>query len=276
MTHIDESFEPISTDTRRLAEGAPRATLITRLWFAWFALVACLLTIPSSILQVITHPFNPSARNFKLWSGLWGRGILGAGGLRVVLEERTPLDPGQPYVFVANHQNSLDILAFAAKLPVPFGFVAKAELARVPMLGFAIRNSASIFIDRSDPRRSLESIQKAGERIRDGNSVLIYPEGARSYSPQLGPFKKGGFILAVEAGVPVVPVTITNAYRFLDERRYAGRPGTIRVVVGEPIPMADRRRRDVPMIMAAVRTQMERALVPECGLEARNSPSVMP
>lgn len=240
--------------------GRPPVHLGTRLWFAWFGLVAALVTIPASLVQLITNQFSPTARNFKRWAGLWGRLILGATGLRVVLDHATDLDPKQPYVFIANHQNTLDILSLAAKLPYPFGYVAKAELSKVPMLGFALRHSASILIDRSDPRKSLESLKMAAKRIREGNSVLIYPEGARSYEPGLHSLKKGAFVLALEAGVPIVPVTVRNAYRFMDERRYVGRPGTIHVTMGTPVPTAGRRRRDIPDLVDAVRTQMEDAL----------------
>lgn len=237
-----------------------RATLACRLWFVWFALIIVLITVPLSILQFISHQFSPTARNFKRWSSLWGRSVLALAGIRVHLEERARLDPEQPYVFVANHQNTLDILALAARLPYAFGFVAKEELAKVPMLGFAIRNSASLFINRSDRRRSIESMREAGERIRAGTSVLVYPEGSRSFASNLQPFKKGAFVLAIEAGVPVVPVTVCGAYRLLDERIYAGRPGLMRLVVGEPIDMTTKVRSDIPDIMVQVRGQMEAVL----------------
>ncbi|MDX1548343.1 MAG: lysophospholipid acyltransferase family protein [Rhodothermales bacterium] len=241
-----------------------RPTLGTRLWFAWAVLVALVVTVPLSLLQVVTHAFDPTARNFKRWAGLWGRMILRGSGIRVTVEGALP-DPARPCVFVANHQNALDVPVLAGYLPAPFGFVAKAELARVPFLGFAIRQSASLFIDRSEPRRSLASIQRAGERIRGGNSVLIFPEGRRTWSGRLDAFMKGAFILAVEAGVPLVPVTLVDAYRLLDERHGAARPGRVHVVLGTPIDLAGKRRRDVLALMAAVREEMERTLA------ARNS-----
>ena len=243
----------------------PPVRISTRLWFAWFGLVAVLVTIPASIVQMITNVFTPTARNFKRWATIWARLILGPAGIRVTLQHTADLDPERPYVFLANHQNTLDILSLAAKVPHPFGYVAKKELTRVPLLGLAMRHSASILIDRSHPRKSLQSIKEAAERIRSGNSVMIYPEGARSYAPGLRPFKRGGFLLAVEAGVPIVPVTVVDAYRLMDERRYVGRPGRIRVVLGTPIPTEDVRRGDVPQLIAAVRRQMEAVLQPEIG-----------
>lgn len=237
-----------------------RPTLFSRLWFVWFAIVVVLVTIPASIMQFITHQFSPDARNFKRWAGLWGRWTIRGVGIRVRVEERMPLDRSHPYVFVSNHQNLLDILALAGWLPYPFGFVAKVELKKVPFLGFAIANSASIFIDRSDPRRSMESLREAGERIREGNSVLVFPEGSRSYASTLLPFKKGAFALAVEAGVPMVPITVVDAYRLMNESKLAIRPGKLHIVVGEPIATEGTRRKDIPDLMEAVQAQMEQSL----------------
>lgn len=233
----------------------------SRLLFVWYVIVAILVTIPASFCQVIGHQFDPTARNFKRWAGIWGRTILRGIGIRVKVAQRASLDPDRPYVFVSNHQNLLDILALAGNLPYPFGFVAKAELRRVPFLGFAIRNSASVFVDRTDPRKSLESLQKAGERIRSGNSVLVFAEGSRSYGPVLNPFKKGAFALALEAGVPIIPVTIIDAYRLMDERNHTARPGTIHIVVGTPISTEGRRRKDIPAVMEEVKNQIEAELV---------------
>ncbi|NBC18677.1 MAG: Asp-tRNA(Asn)/Glu-tRNA(Gln) amidotransferase subunit GatC [Bacteroidetes bacterium] len=259
------------------SRGRPSVRFGTRLWFLWFGLVAAVVTIPASIVQVTTNAFSPTARNFKRWATIWGRLILGATGVRVELEHATPLDPDEPYVFIANHQNTLDILSLAGWLPYPFGYVAKAELSKVPLLGFALRHSASVLIDRSDPRKSLESLKEGAARIRAGNSVLIYPEGQRTYEPQLHPFKKGAFLLAAEAGVPIVPVTVRNAYQCMDERRYVGRPGTIRITLGTPIPTAELRRRDIPALIDTVRKQMEAALsdyAPTTPVEPPGSPLV--
>lgn len=263
--------------TAETSEEAPAlsVTLARRLWFLWGVVVAACVTLPMCIAQVISHRFHSTARNFKRWATRWARGILFGLGLRVELTEAAPLDPSQPYVFVANHQNALDIVAIAARLPYPFGFVAKGELSHMPLIGFALRHSASILLDRSEPRRALEGMKEAAQRIREDNSVLIYPEGERSYAAAMGPFKKGAFLLALEAGVPLVPLVVCDAYQHLDERRYIGRPGRMHVVVGEPIPTAHLRRRDVPELMDQVRTRMQQMLDAQAqapsGTEAQGS-----
>lgn len=228
-----------------------RETWIARVCFYWFLFWALLVTIPLSLIQFVTHRFAPTARNFKRWSGIWARLILRGAGIRTRVELPTLPPPDVPYVVVSNHQNLLDILVLAAALPYPFGFIAKAELERIPFLGFAIRNSASLFIDRSEPRKSVESLRRAAERIRTGNSVLVFPEGSRSYAPTLLDFKKGAFAIAVEAGVHLLPVTIVDAYRCMDERHRVLRPGRIHLVVGSPISTEGLRRKDIPALMDA-------------------------
>lgn len=232
-------------------------TLGRRLLFVWFAVWAVLVTIPASIAQLVSHRFRPTAGNFKRWATWWGGTILKGIGIRTKVHDEARLDPNLPYIFVSNHQNALDILALSAALPYPFGFLAKAELERVPFLGFAIRNSASVLIDRSDPRRSLQSIKEAGERIRGGNSVLVFAEGSRSYTSTVGPFKKGAFVLAIEAGVPLVPVALVDAYKLLDERRKLVRPGEIQIRIGAPIELEGLKRKDIPRVMDEAKSAIE-------------------
>lgn len=256
---IDErSFNAAAGATAGCSEGLAqlRSTFGARLLFAWFAVVATLWTIPMALAQVVSHQFKPDARNFKRTAGLWGRVILRLCGIRVRVTDRASLDTNAPLVFVSNHQNLLDILALSAGLPYPFGFVAKEELARVPFLGVAIRNSASVFIDKRDPRRAIESLKAAGERIRGGNSVLVFAEGTRSFGPNLQPLKKGAFAVAVEAGVQMVPVTILDAYRLMNEKKRLMRPGTIHIVVGEPMDLEGHTRRDISRLMEDVRDRM--------------------
>lgn len=248
--------EPEGSSPGREDDYGPPATIGARLLFVWFSVVATLWTIPISIIQVISHQFSPTAKNFKRNARVWGGGILSLCGIRTRVIDRASLDRSKPYVFVANHQNLLDILALSAALPYPFGFLAKEELSRVPFLGFAIRNSASVFIDKSDPRRALVSLKAAGERIRNGMSVLVFAEGTRSYRPELQRLKKGAFAVAVEAGVQMVPVTVVDAYRLMNEKKRLVRSGTIHIVVGEPIDIEGSHRRDIPDLMDTVRNRL--------------------
>ncbi len=220
--------------------------------FGLAALWGALVTVPISIAQVVTHRRTPTTANFKRWATRWGGAILKGAGIRVRLVDHAHLDPAQPVVFAPNHQSGLDILVLAAALPYPFGFAAKAELKDVPFLGHAIAGSPSLFVDKRDARRAVETIREAAERIRAGMSVLIFPEGKRTYSGGLDRFERGAFVLAVEAGVPLVPVSLHGAYRLVDERRGLLRRGEVTVVVHPPIPTTGLTRRDVPALVAQV------------------------
>lgn len=238
----------------------PRPGLAGRLWFVWSLVWAGLMVGTVALAYVLTRPFDPTPAHYRRWTRRWSRATLWGAGVRVRSEGGAALDPDQPYLFVANHQNSFDIPVLYLALAHTFGFVAKAELRQLPILGRAIRGSLCVFLDRSHPRKSLESLQAAGERIRGGVSVLVFPEGQRSYGPTLAAFKRGAFLLAAEAGVPLVPVTVVDGYRVLDEPRRAARPGVVHVVVGEPIPVPPGGRRALPALIDDVRAAVARPL----------------
>jgi 1-acyl-sn-glycerol-3-phosphate acyltransferase len=250
----------MESESGQRAEESPPVTVTSRMHFYWMMAWGFTVTAVLTAIQVIAHQFKPTARTFQRHASMWGRAVLGGGGIRVVVQEDPGLDPDQPYVFVSNHQSLVDILALAAAIPYPFGFVAKAELAKVPVLGSGIRQSTCLFLDRSDPRKAVESMRKAGERIRDGNSVLIYAEGSRSYGPHLLPFKKGAFMLAVEAGVPLVPIVVTDAYRLMHDKDRASRPGRVHIAIRPPIDLTGIRRSDIPDLIERVRAEMEAPL----------------
>lgn len=241
-------------------DGPPRVSFWTRLTFIWAIAWAAVVTVPCTAGVLLHNAFHPTARTFKRWATLWAHLLLAGAGVKVVSEVRAQLEPDQPVVFVANHQNELDIVTLLVGIPHPFGFMAKAEMRRVPLLGSVLARTACLFVDRSDPRRAVQSIREAAAQIRSGHSVLIFCEGGRSFSPALRPFHRGAFLLAVEAGVPIVPVTVLDNYRMVDERRAAGRVGTVHMVVGEPIPMAGRTRADIPALIDEVRAVMQAEL----------------
>jgi 1-acyl-sn-glycerol-3-phosphate acyltransferase len=207
---------------------------------------------------------RPGAATLQRWMQPWARLILWGIGVRLTTELCGRLDPDAPVVFVANHQNALDILTTAVGIPTPFGFTAKAELRRMPFVGAVLAHTACVFVDRSTPRRAIQTVAEAGATIREGNSVLVFAEGRRTWEPALAPFLRGAFMLAVEAGVPLVPVAIHGDSGLLDERVGASRPGTVRLVIGTPISTGGCSRKDVPALMETVRSWMEaQLLLPE-------------
>jgi 1-acyl-sn-glycerol-3-phosphate acyltransferase len=240
------------------AEDALDATPVRRIRALWTTFAAVAGTAVYAPIQLARYKRNPSPHTFHKWSGQWARAILRASGVGVDLRDEAQL--AGPAVFACNHQTALDILVVAGWIPYPFGFVAKEELRTTPLVGAVLENSACVFVDRRDPRASVRSIQQAGQEIRGGASVLVFPEGVRTYSGGLAPFQRGAFVLALEAGVPVVPVALHGSYRVLDERRMAMRPGRVGLHLMPPISTDGLIRRDIPNLMTQVREQIEGSL----------------
>jgi len=236
------------------------ARVLQRIFFAWAVCWATVVTVVCGTGTVITYLLFPRASAFNFWSKVWGIGMATGVGIRIRASFEVPLETVAPVVFAINHQVALDIPAVGSAIPVPFGWVAKAELARVPFLSHAIRCSPSVFIDRSHPKRSIETMKEAGQRIRNGLSVAIFPEGSRSYGSDLGAFKRGAFLLAIEAQVPVVPVTIVNAHYLFNEKTKMARPGVLEVCFGTPIDLTGYTRKDIPLLVEHVREAMQKHL----------------
>ncbi len=245
-------------------------SVFRRIFFYWAAFWAIVSTIFSATGSVTHNLLSKDIRVFRLWSRIWGRSMTMGMAIRVKTVQRVPLDLSKAYVFAINHQVALDIPAVGIGIPCPFGWVAKSELAKVPFLGASIKNSPSVFIDRSHPKKSVESMQIAGERIQKGLSVAIFPEGSRSHSTQIQEFKRGAFILAIAAGVPVVPVTILNALELFNEKTRLARPGTMHIVIGKPINIDGWTRKDIPRLMGLVRDVMQGEL------DSWNRPNALP
>lgn len=164
-----------------------------------------------------------------------------------------------PRVFLANHASNLDIWALTPVLPVTTRFVSKRTIFWIPVLGQAMALAGFIAIDRKDRASAIRSLGRAAEKVRRGASVILFPEGTRSRDGRLARFKRGAFHLALEAGVPVVPVAISGAYDVLKPRSIIVRPGPVRVTFGSPIDAA-RYAGDVNGLIAKVRAEIESGL----------------
>jgi len=167
----------------------------------------------------------------------WSRQILWATGVEVEVEGAESFDPERAQLVVSNHQSWFDVFALAAHFPGRYHFVAKQELAAIPIFGRAWLTCGHIAIDRHDRQAAIESLDRAGEKIRRENATIImFPEGTRSPTGELQRFKKGAFVLALKAGVPVVPVAVLGSREIMPKGRWRVRPGRIRIRFGEPIP----------------------------------------
>src|SRR5881409_4512699 len=167
----------------------------------------------------------------------WSRQLLRAAGTPVQVEGLDRIPDG-PVVYASNHSSMFDIWALAATLPGSVRMVAKQELAKIPLLGRAMIAAGHVTIDRAHPARALEAYRRAAAVIRGGTSALLFPEGTRSRTGELLPFKNAPFGLAIAAQVPVVPVYVGNTFEIMPKGRFFLRPRPIRLVIGEPISTA--------------------------------------
>ena len=166
----------------------------------------------------------------------WASLVLKVAGVHVILENKAVIDSSLPQVLVTNHVSWIDVLVLAAFVPGRYVFVAKKEVEKIPVFGAAVRACGHIYIDRGDKARALASLDIARKRLEEAApTVIIFPEGTRSNTGELGPFKKGAFVLAIQTGASVVPAAIFGSREVMKRGSFLINSGIVRLHFGEPI-----------------------------------------
>jgi len=186
----------------------------------------------------------------------WARMILATSGVRVRVEGAEHIDPTQPAVYTANHLSALDIPVLYSCIPGQFRIMAKRELFSYPFMGWHLTRSGQIPIDQGDARTSLRSLNSASASLRHGMPLAIFPEGGRSHDGHMQPFMAGAFYMAIKAQAPVVPIVLIGTYELLPMNSFHLRPGTIQMIIGEPIPTTGMVPRQMDELSARVRKVM--------------------
>ena len=223
-------------------------------------------TVPLVVIGILLAvPFLGRRRAFFTVGPLFARGVAWFCDVPFTVRgwEQLPeeiRDGRRSAIFMSNHESQMDPPILVAALPVPAVYIAKKELKYVPFIGWAGWAAGVIFIDRGDRERAIRSIHDAAQQIRGGKNVVIFPEGTRSRTGEMLPFKKGGFALAMDAGVPIVPMATVGGHQVLPPGSMRIRPGRYTLLVGEPVDPAQHPDRDT--LMKAVRARIE-ALVAE-------------
>ncbi|SFN19741.1 lysophospholipid acyltransferase family protein [Dokdonella immobilis] len=171
----------------------------------------------------------------RMASRIWAPGLLAGAGVRLDLEGFDAIDFSKPHIVVANHQSMIDVCVLYRALPVPLRFVLKQELAHVPLIGWYARAMGMVFIEREAARKAARRLHAAHDLFAAGDSLCAFPEGTRSRDGRVGAFKGGVFKLAIESGVPILPVAIEGSGRVLPASGFSVRPGCIRLRAGDPI-----------------------------------------
>jgi 1-acyl-sn-glycerol-3-phosphate acyltransferase len=215
------------------------------------------VTLVFSLLALFAAFGDRTGNHSHRAASLWATILLKITGVRVEIKNLESLIPGQAYIFAANHQSAFDILALLSKLKVQFRWLAKDSLFRIPVFGWAMKRTGYIPINRSQAKQAYQSLLQAAQKIREGTSVVIFPEGTRQQGDQMGPFKKGGFVLSLKSKQPIVPVSILGSGRILPKKGLALSPGTIRIIVGKPIPTAEYQPKEAEILMEKVREAIQ-------------------
>jgi 1-acyl-sn-glycerol-3-phosphate acyltransferase len=208
---------------------------------------------------------------------IWSAVVLGVPGVKVEIKLRFPLDLNRPYVFMANHASMVDIWAMFLRMPVPVRFIAKKQLGQIPVFGWAMRAGRFVFIDRQNAVSARRSIQEAAQRIKDGHSVAIFPEGTRTRDGKLGAFKKGGFHLAIDSGVEIVPLAIHGTRAVMPPGTPLIRAGRVQIEIDEPISTAGLGPSDRQQLLERVYARIADMLgEPPTRAEGGAAPAVVP
>lgn len=202
-----------------------------------FTPVMLLLTAGFAATAVVLVTFASPRRVAQLTGVPWARALAALIPMRVEVEGREHVDPAQSYVLVSNHQSQSDVLVLYGWLGIDFKWVMKQELRKMPGIGVACARLGHIFIDRSNHAAAVATLEAARDTIVDGTSVIFFPEGTRSRNGELLPFKKGAFRMALDLGLPILPLTVTGARDVLPAGTTNLMPGSARLTIHPPIPV---------------------------------------
>ena len=220
-------------------------------------LIVIAWTVPATVffapLAILASLADPTGKLTHLVARIWAKSILIFGRIKVKVTGLSKIDPTQSFIYMCNHQSNFDIPVLLAHLKVQFRWLAKAELFRIPLFGFAMRRAGYISIDRTDRRSAFASLKKAADTVRKGASVIIFPEGTRSPDGSISPFKKGGFVMALDSGVPIVPVILHGTRSIMPKKQLRIVPGNVVVEITDPIDISGYTRKNKEALIERIR-----------------------
>lgn len=209
----------------------------TIIWFLYFALYL-----------IIVSPFLKKADRLKKTAtqeeydayihGMakrWANGLIRVGGGKVHVHGIEHIPKEEPVLFVSNHQGNFDIPVILSKVPRKTGFISKIEVMKLPMIRSWMTHLDCVFLDRKDRRQAVKSISAGAESLKNGHSLVIFPEGTRSKGEPVQEFKTGSFKLATKSGVPIIPVTIEGTHAMMESKNNRITPGEVSITFGEPL-----------------------------------------
>lgn len=234
--------------SRRSGSGPGAATTAFPPFHWWrtvFFLIPliALYTIVLGTISLVSTFFDRSGDTGHWCARTWSTLILKTTGVRVSVRGVEQLDRRRSYVLAVNHQSIYDIPILFASIPLQLRIVAKASLGSIPFLGWHLRRTGHLLVDRKKPGADI--VQKMRRLVSESHSLIVFPEGTRSADGRVGRFKKGSFLVAIEVGLPVVPVSVSGSRHIMTKGRLMVCPGDVQVTIHAPIPTADVKRADL-------------------------------
>jgi 1-acyl-sn-glycerol-3-phosphate acyltransferase len=206
---------------------------------AIFILVTVIDTIISAVTAILSGIFNPYSRFSTAVFRFWAKVILLAAGVKLEIEGTENLEFEESYIVVANHQSLMDIPVLGYGLPVPIRIIAKKELFKIPVFGWGMKAVGMLEIDRSNQKQSFDTLKRAEQILRSHHlSILAFPEGTRSDDGEIHNFKKGPFIVAINTGLPIVPVSVSGTRKIIPKGKIQINPGRVKIQIHPPIEVA--------------------------------------
>lgn len=233
-------------------------TILYRIYqFCIAAPLIILATVLTALITIIGSAIG-GAHFWGYWPACyWSKFICAILFLRIEVKGMEHVDKRTSYVFVANHQGSFDIFLIYAALGRNFKWMMKKELRKAPFIGKACDSARHIFVDNSTPKKTLETMQKAGDTLQHGTSLVVFPEGRRTFTGHMGTFKKGAYQLANHLNLPIVPMTINGSFDVLPRQKgiFFVNRHTLQLIIHQPIDSAD-----MPNAMVQSKAIIESAL----------------
>lgn len=276
MTSVSSRTHQISDPctSRRNERGSPLLTLLATVTGNLYLVVG---TLFFSLVSILVAPIPPRGNWTNRAARMWAQGLLWSSWIRLEVENAevvgAPGAPGAPggaadrFVIMANHQSLFDIPALLAAIPGQSRFVAKRSLFRIPVFGWAMALGGFIPVDRKDRSTAKDSFTAALDKLSRGASIVVFPEEIRSLGGKVLPFRRGGFLMALKSGLPVVPVGLHGTLAVQSRRSFLIRPQTVTVRFGEAVVLAGRSVRELSALTSEVRAHVAALAGTECADE---------
>jgi len=231
----------------------------------FYLLSLILNTLVLSLIIIALSPIDRKGNLVHHIGKFWSLLNLYLPGARVALRGEENIEKGRPYIIMSNHQSLLDPWVLIAKLPLQLRWIIRSGVKKMPVFGYALERMGHVYVDRTKRKGTAASLEMAVQKLKEGSSVVVFPEGTRSRDGQLLKFQKGGAIIAIKTGAAILPVTINGSRFALPKGTLALMPSKIEVIVGNPIDprMFDEAKKEE--LMAVVKTAIAKNLDLEYG-----------